>query len=311
MNDVQSTLLAHCGAQKIVRDELKDLPLPEATKTHQPVSHFKIVESLTEALTYRHLQIVREEFAVSADGMKMFGVMDLNAEFTQGRFSIGLRNSNDKSMRLALTAGMRIFVCDNMAFSGDFTPLNHKHSKSLSLIDSISIAVDRIHRNFETLQQQVDAMTKFGLSDNDAKLLIYRAFLDRALRGVPRHLMYDVHKNYFEPEYAEFQPRNLWSLSNAFTSAFKSLKPIKQYEATARLGAFFTNEGPRDEKVVGIGPRRLELAELEPYDKAELDEDVQAIVDQLDDKTEAEETAAELTYESDESLNKIADAAAA
>ena len=45
---------------------------------------------------------------MSADGMKMFGVMDLNNEFDEGRFSIGLRNSNDKSMRLALTAGYRV-----------------------------------------------------------------------------------------------------------------------------------------------------------------------------------------------------------
>jgi hypothetical protein len=277
MDNVQSTLLAHVGAHKIARDGLKDLPMPEATNTHQPVSHFNVVETLAEALTFRHLQIVREEFAVSPDGMKMFGVMDLNAEFTQGRFSIGLRNSNDKSMRLALTAGMRVFVCDNMAFSGDFTPLNHKHSKSLSLIDSISIAVDRIHRNFETLQQQVDAMTKFGLSDNDAKLFIYRAFIDRALRGVPRHLMFDVHKNYFEPSYNEFRPRNLWSLSNAFTSAFKELKPIKQYEVTARLGEFFAAEQASRRNVFGILP---------PGNEPE-----------INDK---EEELVELTYESDD-----------
>ena len=31
------------------------------------------------------------------------------------RFSIGLRNSHEKSMRLALTCGYRVFVCSNMA----------------------------------------------------------------------------------------------------------------------------------------------------------------------------------------------------
>lgn len=242
MNDVNSTLVAHCGAQKIAREELKDIPVPEGTKTHVPLSHFEIVEALEESLAYRHLTVVKDEYAVSADGMKMFGVMDLNCQFTEGRFSIGLRNSNDKSMRLALTAGYRVFVCDNMAFSGDFTPLSHKHTRNLALRDSISIAVDRIHRNFETLETQVRAMTEFGLSDNDAKLFIYRAFLDRALKGVPRHLMFEVHDYYFNPDYDEFRARNLWSLSNAFTSAFKTLKPIKQYEVTARLGQFFANE---------------------------------------------------------------------
>jgi hypothetical protein len=30
----------------------------------------------------------------------------------------------------------------------------------------------------------------------------------------------------------------MWSLSNAFTSAFKELEPIPQYKATAKLAGF-------------------------------------------------------------------------
>jgi len=66
---------------------------------------------------------MREEYAVSGDGMKLFGVLDLETTFDGCRFAIGVRNSNDKSMRLALTVGYRVFVCDNMAFHGDFTPV--------------------------------------------------------------------------------------------------------------------------------------------------------------------------------------------
>lgn len=304
MNDVQSTLIAHCGARKIAREELKDIPVPEGTKTHMPLSHFEIVQALEESLAYRHLMVVKDEYAVSGDGMKMFGVMDLNCQFTEGRFSIGLRNSNDKSMRLALTAGYRVFVCDNMAFSGDFTPLSHKHTPNLELRDSISIAVDRIHRNFETLESQVRAMTEFGLSDNDAKLFIYRAFLDRALKGVPRNLMFDVHEQYFSPSYDEFRARNLWSLSNAFTSAFKTLRPMKQYEVTARLGAFFTQEQVERESQIGIvlrnssgflatGPHQQPVQsdddELEGFRHDYDDIGIDAIVDRLDSETESKE----------------------
>jgi hypothetical protein len=45
-----------------------------------------------------------------------------------------------------------------------------------------------------------------------------------------------VHDLYFEPKYEEFRPRTIWSLSNAFTSAFKELEPISQFKATAKLG---------------------------------------------------------------------------
>jgi hypothetical protein len=52
---------------------------------------------------------VREEYAVSSDGMRMFGVMDLSSGFDGCRFAIGLRNSHDKSFRLSCTVGLRVF----------------------------------------------------------------------------------------------------------------------------------------------------------------------------------------------------------
>jgi hypothetical protein len=41
-----------------------------------------------------------------------------------------------------------------------------------------------------------------------------------------------------DPQYEEFKARTLWSLSNAFTSAFKELEPIPQFKATAKLSGF-------------------------------------------------------------------------
>ena len=65
------------------------------------------------------------------------------------------------------------------------------------------------------------------------------------LRGVRRGqtrsteaLARTVHDLYFEPRYEEFRPRTIWSLSNAFTSAFKELEPIPQFKAAAKLGEF-------------------------------------------------------------------------
>jgi hypothetical protein len=262
MNQQGSTLMAHCGAKLATRDDLREIPVPESTRTHQPLSHYEIVEVLEEALSFRHLSVVRDEYAVSPDGMKMFGIMDLSNEFSEGRFSIGLRNANDKSMRLALTAGYRVFVCDNMAFSGDFTPLLHKHSRNLDLRDSISIAVDRIFRGFDHLAERIRSMRQFLLTDNDARLLIYQAFVEGRVRSIPKHLLPMVHDNYFETQRQEFRPRNLWSLSNAFTSAFKQLAPLKHFEVTARLGAYMTDVQDqmkyKEENIEGP-PNRLRL----------------------------------------------------
>ena len=180
---------------------------------------------------------MREEFAATEDGAKMFGVLDLDQEFGGCRFSIGVRNANDKSMRLAMTVGYRVFVCDNMAFKGDFTPVLAKHSKSFSLIDCISVGVDRMQRNFEPMWRQMETWQRSELTDVTAKVVIYEAFVEGKLEA-PKHLARIVHDLYFEPKYEEFRPRTIWSLSNAFTSAFKKLEPIPQFKATAKLGEF-------------------------------------------------------------------------
>lgn len=237
------SLLAHCGTRKITRAELQELPTPAGTNTHQPIAHFQLIEALVESLAFRHLTVVRDEYAVSPNGLKMFGVLDLELEDKDFRFSLGLRNANDKSMRLAMTAGYRVFVCDNMAFRGDFTPIFHKHTRKLDLLEVVALGVDKIQRGFEPLRRQIRFWQQEVISEITVKEVIYDAFLKHQM--APRHLMSVVHENYFAPIHAEFAPRTFWSLSNAFTSAFKAMKPVQQFRATARLGDFLQSYAER------------------------------------------------------------------
>jgi hypothetical protein len=233
--EASSTLLSYAG--KLKRDELALVPTPQATATHRPVPHGEVVNALVETLGFRHIGVHKEEYAVSKDGMKMFGLMELETTFNGCRFAIGIRNSHDKSMRLAMTVGYRVFVCENMAFKGDFEPVLAKHSKNFSLQNALSVGVDNMQRNFAPMVQAVDRWRESQLTDVSAKLVIYRAFIEADL-DVPRHLAREVHAAYFNPTVDEFQPRTLWSLSNSFTTAFKQLDPIPQYKATAKLASF-------------------------------------------------------------------------
>ena len=231
----EATLIA--STAKLTRPQLADVPTPLGTATHRPVPHAEIVEALVETLSFRHIGVVTEEYAVSKDGMKMFGVLDLDTGMPGCRFSVGIRNSHDRSMRLAAVVGVRVLVCEYMAFSGDFQPVLAKHSKNFSLQNALSIGVDQMQRNFDGMRKQVEAWRESQLSDTVAKLIIYRAFIESDLE-VPKHLAKPVHDLYFSPKHEEFQPRTMWSLSNAFTSAFKQLEPIPQFRATAKLAGF-------------------------------------------------------------------------
>jgi len=223
--------------ERLTREQLALVPTPEGTATHKPVPHAQVVTALVETLGFRHISVVGEEYAVSRDGMKMFGVMELDQGMHGARFALGVRNSHDKSFRLAVTVGYKVFVCENLAFSGDFSPVLAKHSKNFSLQNALSVGVDNMQRNFQPMVEAVDRWRGSQLSDVSAKLIIYQAFVEGNLE-VPRHLARSVHDLYFNPKHEEFASRNMWSLSNAFTSAFKELEPIPQYRATGKLAGF-------------------------------------------------------------------------
>lgn len=233
---MEATLMTHAGASKVKRENLSLVPTPPATDTFKPIGHAALIDELEKSLSFRHIQIVRDEYAVTPDGMKLFGLLELDAEYEGVRFAIGLRNANDKSMRLGMVAGYRVFVCDNMALSGDFKPLLAKHTKHFDLVESLSIGVDRIQRGFEPLREAITFKRGRQLRDEEARSLIYRTFMENRF---PLKLLKTVHQEFFvAPSHAEFKQQTVWSLENAFTTAFKELKPVRQYEATAKLGKF-------------------------------------------------------------------------
>jgi len=231
----ESLLLA--SNSRITRDELVLVPTPPGTATHRPIPHAEVVNALVDTLGLRKIGVTAEEYAVSKDGMNLFGVMEIDQGMEGARFALGIRNSNSKLFRLAVTVGYKVFVCENLAFSGDFEPVLAKHTKNLSILNAMSVGVDEMMRNFKPMVQAVDRWRDSQLTDVAARLLIYRAFIEGELE-VPHHLDRRVHELYFNPQHEEFAPRTIWSLSNAFTSAFKELDPIPQYKATGKLAGF-------------------------------------------------------------------------
>src|SRR5712691_1438735 len=107
MPETKGVLLSQTG--KLTGQELALVPTPAGTTTHKPIPHVEVVNALIETLGFRQIAVHCGEYAVSKDGMKMFGIMELETQFQGCRFAIGIRNAHDKSMRLAMTVGYRLW----------------------------------------------------------------------------------------------------------------------------------------------------------------------------------------------------------
>ncbi len=237
------TLMVGRDARLVGRKFLSTLPEPIATETFKPIHHALLIDRIMDSLWYRRMNVVRDEYAVSDDGMKMFGLIELDVEYKGVRFAIGLRNANDRSMRVAMVAGYKVTVCSNMMLQGDFQPMLAKHSKHFELQDALSIACDRVQRNFGRLHREITDKQERIIEPAFARELCYQAFTDGKF---PISLMRTVHREYFErPSHKEFETPTLFSLENAFTTSFKKLQPVQQFQATAKLGKFLAAYGER------------------------------------------------------------------
>ena len=227
-------LLAHCGSTKMTRDQLVTILPPERTDTHKPIAHITLVESLLESLSFRHINVVKDEYAVSADGMKLFGVLDLETVGDGFRFSLGLRNANDKSMRLGMVVGVRIMVCDNLSFHGEFEPIMAKHTKHFDLNNALAIGIDQMQRGFKPMAQQIEHWRQAQLTDGQAKETIYRAFIQEEL-DAPKHLARVVHAEYFDPKYPGVRPPYRVQPPKCFHERFQATRPHSSIQSDGEL----------------------------------------------------------------------------
>ncbi len=121
------TLMLHAGATPVGYDQLRALSTPEPTETHVPIAHHAVVDMVKYSLGFYGHDIVDEHYGITPDGARFFGVLSLKSEYGDYTDTVGLRNSHDKRFPIGISFGSRVFVCDNLAFSGDHV-IKRKHT---------------------------------------------------------------------------------------------------------------------------------------------------------------------------------------
>lgn len=214
-------LILHAGASAATIEQVADVRTPEAEKGWQPIAHVDVINLVKTTLEQRHLTVQSQGFALWAGGQRMFGVLELrngnNAD--DYALTIGVRNSHDKSFAAGAALGSKVFVCDNLAFSGEIT-FARKHTVNIArdLPQLVSAAIGRLVDLRGWQDKRIAAYKTFELTDAIAHDIIVRS-LDRRVIG-PMKLI-DVVKEYRTPRHEEFAPRTAWSLFNAFTEIAK------------------------------------------------------------------------------------------
>lgn len=167
----QSTLM---GSNRVTEAEVLQVPAVPFTRSFHPVHHRQVLDAIRSGVVATGLEIIKTEYVLANNGNRMFGIWDLNGGNDELCWSIGIRNSMDKSMALGITAGTRVFVCDNLAFSGEFVEFR-KHTKGL-VYDELEFmayrAMKKMIANLTKFQAWHEGLKNFSLTEWDAKILL-------------------------------------------------------------------------------------------------------------------------------------------
>lgn len=252
MSENAATLISHVDTNVVTRAQLMDIPTPEGTETFKPIPHVLLINSLEAVLSSKGISITREQFAIRSDGSKLFGTFDLSLEaLGMGCGALGFRTANNRTMKIQLVAGLRVFVCDNMALTGDMVILNRKHTSGLDLLPELIEAVGKYQVRYDRMLSEVSSLQSVNLSDNEAKGFIHDAFMQEIM---PIRFLPNVSDAYFKPTITDFEPRTAWSLHNAFSNVAKEMHLNRRMEAIQKLGGLFGmgNPSPAEEEVIDI-----------------------------------------------------------
>ena len=234
-----SGTLLYAQSNLVSREQLMAISPPPATATWRPIAHGDLISALDRQLLVRGISIGKETFAIQREGARLFAVLDLTLE-SSGEFcaAMGIRTANDRSMALEIAVGVRVLVCDNLAFSGDLIALRRKHTIKFDLNADLSRAVDRYQAHLTALQRTIAAAREAPIADEEAKGLIFEAFRYEIL---PIRYFKQVAETYFNPapDMTDVQPRTMWGLHNAFTRAVRQMAPAPAFQTTTELGKFF------------------------------------------------------------------------
>ena len=132
------------GTNHVSEAEVIAVPDVPFTRTFKPFHHRDIISVVKQGVQAVGLEIVKSEYVLAQNGQRMFGVFDLSQGTSELSWSIGIRNSMNKSMSIGITAGTRVFVCDNLCFSGEFLAFR-RHTSGLD-IDELAFLAYRSMR---------------------------------------------------------------------------------------------------------------------------------------------------------------------
>ncbi len=229
-------LMLHTGGHEATFDEVARVATPIATPTWMPIAHATLFEEVERALDGGGYNLVSQSHALAREGGHYFGLLQVdNPAFEQTNthsLVIGLRNSHTKVFPIGLVVGYGVFVCDNLAFSGEIR-INRKHTVNAvrDLPRLVQAAVGRIFDMHTTQEQRIEHYKTVQLDNRDAEHLIVESLRSDVITATQLPRVVD---EWDHPSHEDFGDPTAWRLFNAFTENLRGRGQLAKLPRTTQ-----------------------------------------------------------------------------
>jgi hypothetical protein len=232
-------LILHAGGRNATVEEVEAVPIPQATRTYGVIPHGSYRQLLRDRMPEYGLYVEKEELALSNKGQRMFGLLLLKGEKPDYQLALGYRNSYDRSMVAGLVVGTRVFICDNLAFSGE-KQMKVRHTLHATenlergvpqLLGSIQSVIEWQDRFIETLKDW-PLIGHDAARDEKVDEIVYSALRRKTLPAIRvQHAVQEWEKVGTEP--------TAWGFYNCFTHGMREISPDRLVLESKRLTSLF------------------------------------------------------------------------
>ncbi len=240
--------------------------IPESTDTYRAVPNEELVLMLNDAARQYGLVLTNEQLGLDLKGNRLFGTYEVEGmDFFGGRsrLMLGFCNSYNKSLRIRVAFGGKVFVCSNLAFhawtddeSGIVGEVGHRHTPNVNdgLWQRLTHALEQVDKFRAAQEHFYSRLADTPVNRQQAHDVIVRAAMSGCIKKTK---IVDIAKEWHyhaeEPEtmtpdhpwHPEFRDRNAFNLFNAFTEVEKGRlerNPVTSNIGTLSLTEFFHRE---------------------------------------------------------------------
>lgn len=215
-----SNLVLHCGGRAVTREQAEAVPVPAWTHSYRVVSYAAAIDAVHNAARVMGREITAESYGLGRDGNHLFALITLAGESSEYGLSIGLRQSYDKSLSLGIAIGARVFVCDNLAFSGNSVRYVRKNTLNAypDFMSVLHAQAGKANYHYQSLESDIAILKAIPCSIDRGYELLGLALGKGVLTTTQANVAF---ADWTTPRHEEFSDRNLWGWYNACTEGLK------------------------------------------------------------------------------------------